>query len=136
MGKKPSAGNNSQVQQNKVEIMKYITGIAGVLALVGMFFAAYFFIDERYALEKELRKSNLQIEILDKRLQSKIIADSKDQIQNRIWTLEELLEKEPSRINYKNDIKELQMQKSKLEEQYKELREQIRILFNEMKKNG
>ena len=56
--------------------------IMSLTALIGIVFSAYFYIDSRYALARDLQ-------LVEQRLEQKITSDKADSLQRRIWLIED-----------------------------------------------
>lgn len=62
--------------------MKLVGSIIALCTLIGIVFGTYFWIDSRYALSEELKKTQ-------QRLDYKIISDRANSLQERIWKIED-----------------------------------------------
>lgn len=100
-----------------MKIIKIISGLTAILVLFGMLFGTYRYIDNRYALAEELKKTN-------ERLEYKIKDDQRFSIQQEMRQIEErnngkTIEKwdQRDRIRYKD----LQDQLNKIQEKLKSL---------------
>jgi hypothetical protein len=85
--------------------------IGAVLVIIAMFFGAYQYVDNKYALAK-------YVQLVEMRLDQKIEADNLENNQQRLWDLERKYGKNPSDPDIDREMKELreiiEMQKEKL----------------------
>jgi low affinity Fe/Cu permease len=80
-----------------------------VIALVGFLFSAFFFIDNRYASSEDVKQ-------IEQRLDYKITADQMNDMQNRLWTLEDRYGHNLERANdiVKQEYRKLKSEKDEL----------------------
>ena len=94
---------------------KIFQAVIALLTIVGMFFGAYLFIDNKYAL-------SATVKMIEQRLDYKIVSDQLSFIQSRIWLLEDR-------------CKGNEMPESVLEE-YRKLLEEKEMLKNKLNRLG
>lgn len=75
-----------------------------VFGLVVIIIAGYFFIENRYAIKREMR-------MVQNRLEIKTINDDLKDVQKRIWVLEDRLNANPSDRTVKEDLRKLESEK-------------------------
>lgn len=89
--------------------------IAAVLSMIAIVFGGYFYIDkqiENRALASDLQKTN-------QRLEQKIVSDRLNQIQERLWRLEDRhQERKPTDLE-KEEIRKLKLEKEQIERDMK-----------------
>jgi len=81
-----------------------ITVIGGILAIIGVIFTAYFWIDGRYALSQELEKTKA-------RLEYKILSDQFQAISDRIWKIKDRAGEKPKDPTVKEELRQLESDK-------------------------
>jgi septation ring formation regulator EzrA len=90
-------------------------GTIAVITLISFAFGVYFFVDSRYALAENVKQ-------IEQRLDYKIKSDQVDQIQTRLWKIEDRyknMDKMPAAV--KDDYRDLQDKKQKLQDGLKSL---------------
>jgi len=75
--------------------MKKVSEITAVLMLIGTFFAAFFFIEQRYTQKDETKRISQQLLLLDRRLEQQINSDKMQSTQDRIWQLQDKIQENP-----------------------------------------
>lgn len=66
-----------------------IATIGGILAIIGMIFGVYFYIEARYAHAGDMMKAMEVIKKIEIRLDRKIVEDRLRGVQKDIWTIED-----------------------------------------------
>ena len=86
--------------------------IIAIVGVVSLAFGTYFFFEKRYALAEELVKTN-------QRLEQKIDQDRLNNIQDRLWRMEDRLQdRKPTELE-KEEIRKLQVEKEQLDKSLK-----------------
>lgn len=75
--------------------------IATILTILGMAFTAFFFFDNRYALSESM-------EVLEQRLDYKIVSDQQMTVMERVWKLEDRYEDREMPDSVKEEIRTLE----------------------------
>ncbi len=84
-----------------------LTAIIAILTIIGIVFGVYFYIENRYALAEELKKTQ-------QRLDYKILTDKFDAIQERIWKIKERSGEKPRDKTIKEELQKLESDKELL----------------------
>lgn len=116
--------------------MKKVVEITAVLMLIGMFFAAFFFIEKRYTQKDETKRISQQLLLLDRRLEQQINNDRMQSTQDRIWQLQDKIQENPSDSLTKaanNEIRILQQELKSYREIEIKLINQIQNLEEKVK---
>jgi hypothetical protein len=83
---------------------KTIASAIALMAIIGSVFGAYFYIDNKYALSQELKRT-------EQRLEGKIISDQLNSVQDRIWKIEDRYDNKIMDSTVKEEYRKLQQQK-------------------------
>jgi len=86
--------------------------IGGLLAIIGVVFGAYFYIDSRYALAEEVKQFKQEYQY-DKTL------NFLNKTQDRIWTLKERHGEKPKDITVKEELSNLERKVDELKDRIK-----------------
>ncbi len=100
-------------------IKEQVTPIITLVTLIGVIFTGYFWIDNRYARAQA-------VEQLNQRFELKLKEDTRTQIQERIWKLQDRLAQQPSDMTAKEQLRELEVQKDNLDKEIDILRNPIK----------
>ncbi len=92
---------------------KLLPVIGSLIVLIGTVFGIYFYFEARYALAEELKKTQ-------QRLEQKIVGDRANQIQDRIWKLQDRMEERKPTASEKEELRVLQYEKELLDKAIKE----------------
>lgn len=96
-------------------IISYLMGLAG---FVGLCFSIYFFLETRHANKDDtttaFQKTIEQIDKVGNRLEAKILNDRYNDVQQQIWDLEPILEKDPENELAKQELQRKLDKKDKL----------------------
>jgi hypothetical protein len=101
-------------------IMKKVVEITAVLTLIGMFFAAFFFIEQRYTQKDETKRISQQLLLLDRRLEQQINSNKMQSTQDRIWQLQDKIQENPDNPLTKITNNEIRILQKELES-YREM---------------
>jgi hypothetical protein len=71
-----------------MKISEFKKEIVATIFLITISFNVYFWFDTTYAKEETARDTIRQVQMLEVRLDKKILRDNRDDIQSRIWDLE------------------------------------------------
>ncbi len=85
-----------------------LAAIIAILTIIGIIFGVYFYIENRYALAEELKKTQ-------QRLDYKIISDQFQAIQERIWKIKDRVGEKPKDQTIKEELQKLESDKKSLE---------------------
>ncbi len=110
--------------------MKNIIGIvASFTSVIVIIIGAYVYIENRYALKNQLQQIenslNSKALRIEKKLEIKILSDDISQIQDRIWVLQDRIDRNPDDLTAKEQHRELNTKKLDLMNKLKTLRESI-----------
>lgn len=83
--------------------------IVTLASLVGIAFSAYFYIDSRYALARDLQ-------LVEVRLEQKINSDQINNLQRRIWSIEDRYSDVQMPETVAEELRELKLQLEQLKE--------------------
>jgi len=86
-----------------------------ILFILGAFFGAYQYIDNRYALSANLGATQKAMERLEQRLDQKMLSDQLKSIQDRIWKIEDRCGKEPKDPTVREELRKLYEEKRQIE---------------------
>jgi glycogen synthase len=92
-----------------------IKTLISICTLIGIVFGAYFYIDETYAGAEYVQK-------LEQRLDHKIVSDIYEEIDYRIWTLEQRFKDTEMPLTIKEEYRKLLMKRSLLENELEKIR--------------
>jgi hypothetical protein len=81
--------------------MKLIAGVISIMTLLGMFFAAYCWLDSNYA-------SAETVKAIEQRLDYKIKTDQEQSIQERIWKIKDKFGEKPKDLIIKEELRKLE----------------------------
>jgi hypothetical protein len=99
--------------------------LVSILTLIGFVFATFFWLDSNYAKCADVQMVQASVEGVGRRLDLKIQGDNLDRTQARLWSLEDRYGADPDRV-----------QDPHIKQQMKELKSQIPILEDKVKKLG
>lgn len=122
---------NHNGAQNNVSATKWNLGIViSLIAIISAVLGSIFFLDNRYA-------SNVAFSIHSLEFKKKVATEKLDQKQDEIWDLENRIVEDPENEEdqnrndeFKNSLKELKYEKTKIKEHY----DTISRLLSEAKK--
>ena len=92
-----------------------LTVLVSVGSILGMAFAAYFYIETNYAKAAVVAQ-------VEQRLDYKIKSDQSKEIQQRIWQLDDRYEEKQMPETVKEEYRKIQEEKKQLDEELKEIR--------------
>lgn len=101
------------------------TIISTFVAVVSTVFAGYIGFLSKVASADAVHAVSEKVQYVENRLDSKILGDKIYHYQQRIWELEDRLEANPSNERDREDLRQLQLQKKKLEEEQRILLQKI-----------
>jgi hypothetical protein len=96
-----------------------ITPIIALVGLITAIFTGYFWMENRYARAEA-------VENLQQRFELKLKEDTLAQVQERIWKLKDRLDRQPNDTTAKEQLRELEVQKSKLDREIDVLRKPVK----------
>ena len=103
-----------------------VSTILALVSLIGVVFGIYFYNEGRYAIaenvNKELKQTQEQVQKVIERLDIKILNDRADNLQQRIWKLEDrygVEKKMPYEV--KEEFRKLKQEKGKLDKELERL---------------
>lgn len=107
-------------------MMKLVAGISAIIVMLGLFFGVYRYIDTRYALAVEAQKEHgrldKQQQMLEKRLDYKIMDDQRFSVQKEMREIEE-----------RNLGKKIESWDKRDRDRYKDLQEQLEKVRDKLK---
>lgn len=106
----------------KKKITEGITVIISIASVISIIFGVYFYNEARYASAKDLKEAKEYSQKIEKRLDQKILNDNVNEIQKRIWLLEDKYEKKQMPDTVKEEYRELKEKKEQLKEELKNLK--------------
>ncbi len=86
--------------------------IIALLTIIGITFGVYFYMEKRYALADELTK-------VTQRLDEKIDSDRYNQIQDRIWKIQDRYRNKQMEDTVKEELRQLEKEKEELNNKIK-----------------
>jgi hypothetical protein len=106
----------------KIKFMGIVGGIIGVFTLFGILWRGYQYLEVRYALNTALAQTNKNIEQTQKDLAIHKLENYLRDLQQKIWNLEDRLEKKPNDVTAKKELREYRELKVATEKQIEEVR--------------
>lgn len=95
-----------------------IAVIIGILTIIGIVFGIHRYMENRYALaqevKQEIKKVDQKVEKTDQRLDYKILSDQSNEIQKRIWIIEDRYQKKPMEETVKEELNTLKKNSEEL----------------------
>ena len=105
-----------------IKIKESATVIISIASVISIVFGVYFYNEARYASAKDLKEANEYTQKIEKRLDQKILNDNLNEIQKRIWMLEDKYDKKQIPDTVKQEYRELKEKKEQLKEELKNLK--------------
>jgi len=96
-------------------IKEQVTPIITLVTLIGVIFTGYFWLDNRYARAEAVAQLNQRFEL-------KLKEDTRTQIQEGMWKLQDRLVQQPNDTTAKEQLREYEVQKSNLDKEIDVLR--------------
>jgi hypothetical protein len=105
----------------KIKVMGVIGGLVSILVLFGILFKAYDYFECRYALNSALAQTEKKVEQTQKDLAIHKLENYLMSLQQKIWSLEDRLEKKPNDVTAKKELREYKVLKVATEKQIDEI---------------
>ena len=108
--------SNSAKEDNTIVkwVERNVTPLVTLAAFITTLFGGYFWLDNNYAKAVELAQ-------LEQRFEIKLTSDSIQEINARIWQLEDRLQQKADDITAKEELRKLKENKAKLERELENL---------------
>ena len=106
----------------RVRVIGVIGGLTAILVLFGMFFKAFDYFEKRYASCIALAQTDKKVEQTQKDLATYKLENFLRSLQQKIWSLEDRLDRKPSDTTAKKELREYKEQKVATERQLEEIK--------------